>query len=72
MTTVNMHKAKTELSRLVARALAGEDVVITRDGEAVVRLVPIRKERAPGSARGLVQFAPDSEAPLPEEVLAAF
>lgn len=40
-----MHEAKTQLSRLVERALAGEDVVITRRGEAVVRLQPVRAPR---------------------------
>ena len=41
MTTVGMHEAKTNLSKLVEQALAGEDVVITRRGKAVVRLAPI-------------------------------
>ncbi|HMD64144.1 MAG TPA: type II toxin-antitoxin system prevent-host-death family antitoxin [Stellaceae bacterium] len=44
---VNMHQAKSSLSRLVERALAGEDVVIARNGEPLVRLVPIPKEREP-------------------------
>lgn len=44
---VNMHEAKTQLSRLVERALAGEDVVIARHGRGLVRLVPLE---APGSA----------------------
>ena len=37
---VNMHKAKSDLSRLVVQALAGEEVIITRHGRAVARLVP--------------------------------
>ncbi len=40
---VNMHQAKSSLSRLVERALAGEDVVIARNGEPLVRLVPVPK-----------------------------
>ena len=39
--TVNMHEAKTHLSRLVAAALAGEEVILARDGKAVARLVPL-------------------------------
>jgi len=39
--TVNMHQAKSSLSRLVERALAGEDVIITRNGKPLVRLVPV-------------------------------
>jgi prevent-host-death family protein len=69
---VNMHEAKSDLSRLVVRALAGEEVIITRAGKPVARLVPIRPERVPGLARGKVQLAPDFDAPLPEDVLADF
>jgi prevent-host-death family protein len=39
-TIVNMHQAKASLSRLVERALAGEEVVIARNGQRLVRLVP--------------------------------
>jgi prevent-host-death family protein len=42
MTEVGMHEAKTNLSRLVERALAGEEIVLTRRGEPAVRLVPER------------------------------
>lgn len=69
---VNVHKAKTDLSRLIARALAGEEVIVCRAGTPVVRLAPIRQERVPGSARGKVRILPDFDAPLPEEELAAF
>jgi prevent-host-death family protein len=41
---VNMHEAKTSLSRLVERALAGEEIVIARNGEPLVKLVPVPKE----------------------------
>jgi prevent-host-death family protein len=44
---VNMHQAKTSLSRLVERALAGEDIVIARNGEPLVKLVPVPKEKKP-------------------------
>ncbi|MBI2886977.1 MAG: type II toxin-antitoxin system Phd/YefM family antitoxin [Chloroflexi bacterium] len=70
--TVNMHKAKTELSKLVARALAGEEIVLTRNGKPVVRLVPILQKRVPGSARGLIWVGPDFDDPLPEEILRDF
>lgn len=59
---VNMHQAKTSLSRLVKRALAGEDVVIARNGEPLVRLVPIhktREPRTPGRSKGRIWIAPD-------------
>ncbi len=41
MTKVNMHDAKTNLSKLVEQALAGEDVVLARNGKSLVRLVPV-------------------------------
>jgi prevent-host-death family protein len=62
--TVNMHQAKSSLSRLVERALAGEDVVIARNGEPLVRLVPVpkeRKPRVPGRLKGKVWISPDFE-----------
>jgi prevent-host-death family protein len=61
---VNMHQAKTSLSRLVERALAGEDIIIARNGEPLVKLVPIpkeRKPRVPGRLKGKVWIAPNFE-----------
>lgn len=69
---VAMHKAKSDLSRLVVRALAGEDVIITRAGKPVARLVPVRPQRVPGLARDRISIPPDFDAPLPEDVLRAF
>ena len=60
--TVNIHEAKTHLSRLVERVEAGEEVVIARAGRPVARLVPYRARtspRTPGQWRGLVSIAPD-------------
>jgi len=67
-----MHEAKTELSKLVERALAGEDVVIARAGVPVVRLVPVARlgQRVLGQWRGKVKMADDFDAALPDEVLA--
>jgi len=68
---INMHEAKTELSRLVERALAGEDVVIARAGVPVVRLVPVvQGKRVLGAWKGRVTMADDFDAPLGEEDLA--
>ena len=61
-TTVNIHEAKTHLSRLVERIEAGEEIVIARAGRPVARLVPYRartRPRIPGAWRGLVHLAPD-------------
>ena len=51
-TVVNMHRAKTELSKLVAKALAGEEVIVTRSGKPVVKLVPIPQKRQLGGLVG--------------------
>jgi prevent-host-death family protein len=61
---VNMHQAKTSLSRLVARALAGEEILIARNGEPLVKLVPVPREhkpRVPGQYKGKIWISPDFE-----------
>ncbi|OGO72346.1 MAG: antitoxin [Chloroflexi bacterium RBG_19FT_COMBO_62_14] len=72
---VNIHEAKTHLSRLLARVMGGEEVIIAKAGKPVARLVPFEqlpKVRAPGSAAGQIVIPPEFEAPLPEEVLQGF
>lgn len=58
-----MHEAKTQLSRLVQRAAAGEDIIIAKAGEPLVRLVPYKEEPAPrrvgGAWAGQVWLADD-------------
>jgi len=73
--TVNTHEAKTHLSRLLSRVMAGEEIIIARAGKPVARLIPIGDRpatRVSGSARGEVVIAPDFDAPLPGEILEAF
>jgi len=60
--TVNIHEAKTHLSRLIERVESGQEVVIARAGRPVARLVPFRARknpRVPGLWRGRVRLAPD-------------
>ena len=69
---VNMHQAKSSLSRLVERALDGEEIVIARNGEPLVRLMPVpkeRKPRVPGLYRGKIWIAPDCFDPMSVEEL---
>lgn len=72
----NMHQAKTQLSRLVERAEAGEEIIIARDGKPRARLMPLPlrpgEARRPGRWKGLLGHIPDSVwfDPLPEEELA--
>jgi prevent-host-death family protein len=75
LTMVNIHAAKTHLSRLVDRAAGGEEIVIARAGKPVARLAPLRetsKPRKPGLMRGRIVVAKDFDAPLPKELLDAF
>ena len=74
MAIVNMHEAKTHLSRLVERAAKGEEVVIAKAGRPVARLVPYEETdepRKPGAWKGRVWMAPDFDE-LPPDVVAAF
>lgn len=80
--TVNIHTAKTHLSSLIAEAEAGGDIVIARAGKPVVKLVPVkqkaakrsktRPDRKPGFLKGKIWIGPDFDAPLPDNILAAF
>jgi prevent-host-death family protein len=71
--TVNVHEAKTHLSRLLERVAQGEEVVIARAGKPVAKLIPLPPvERAPGRLRGKISIAPDFDAPLPDDLQKAF
>lgn len=75
MTTVNIHQAKTHLSRLLARVAAGEEIIIAKANRPIARLVPFEApatDRVPGTARGEIWIADDFDAPLPDDLLAAF
>jgi prevent-host-death family protein len=72
---VNIHEAKTHLSRLLQRVAAGEEVTIARAGTPVARLVAVENNKTArplGFARGQVWVADDFDAPLPDDLLAAF
>jgi prevent-host-death family protein len=74
-TVVNVHEAKTHLSRLLEDVAAGADVVIARAGKPVARLVPIERLPKPkqlGQLRGRIKVPADFNAPLPADVLVDF
>lgn len=75
MIEVNVHDAKTNLSRLLQRVASGEEIVIARAGRPVARLIPFsekKKSRIPGLDAGRVKIADDFDAPLPEAMLRDF
>ena len=72
---VNVYAAKTNLSRLLDRAARGEEIVITRNGRPVAKLVPAtpaRKPRRLGTLKGRIRIHKDFDAPLPDDLLEAF
>ena len=72
METVTIRKAKADLSRLIARACRGEEIVICRGKKPVVRLVALRDEqgsRKPGAWKGKISYTPDAFAPLTDREL---
>jgi len=73
MEIINVHQAKTHLSRLLEQVARGEEVVIAKSGRPVARLVAISEApRHPGRLRGKIQMAEDFDGPLPEGLAAAF
>ena len=73
--TVNIHAAKTHLSRLVEDAAQGEEIIIARAGKPVARLGPLQAmpaPRRPGLLRGRITVSEDFDAPLPKALLDAF
>ena len=75
MAPVNVHEAKTHLSRLLDRVAAGEEIVIAKAGKPIAKLVPFKrppKERLLGQDEGRVWIADDFDAPLPEDIQKLF
>jgi prevent-host-death family protein len=71
----NLYEAKTNLSQLVDRAAAGEEIIIAKNGVPLARLVPLEAQparRMPGGWEHGVHIADDFDAPLPADMLAAF
>jgi prevent-host-death family protein len=75
MGIVNIHEAKTHLSRLLERVKAGEEVIIGKAGKPIAKLVPFttKPERLkPGIAKGKIWIADNFDDPLPEDIMKAF
>ena len=69
---VNLSDAKSKLSELINKVIAGEEVIIAKSGKPVAKLVPLEKpirDRKPGSAKGKLIISDDFDAPLPDDIL---
>lgn len=74
MEIANIHEAKSRLSKLIEHAMNGEEVIIAKAGQPMVRLVPIRPDESPrtgGQWKGKVRIAEDFDV-LPDDIAAAF
>lgn len=75
MTTVNIHQAKTNLSKLLETVLHGEEVIIAKAGKPVAKLIPILEtvpERVPGALKGKINISKDFDSPLPQNIIDDF
>ncbi len=74
MESINIHEAKTHLSRLVEDVAEGAEIVIAKAGKPMARLVPLAQRTGIrfGVLKGRIEIADDFDAPLPEGVLDAF
>jgi len=70
MTVYNIHEAKTHFSKLLARVLSGEEIIIAKAGQPIVRLLPVENEvreaRVPGIDKGKIVIKENFDDPLPE------
>ncbi len=72
MTTVNIHHAKTHLSKLLARVEAGEEIIIARAGRPIARLTPlapVQKRRTAGTWAGAIHMSDDFDESMPVQWL---
>ncbi|OGV38537.1 MAG: antitoxin [Legionellales bacterium RIFCSPHIGHO2_12_FULL_42_9] len=75
MTIMNIHQAKTHFSQLVDEAMKGKEVIISKAGTPILKLVPLavaRPKRVPGALKGKISIADDFDAPLPQDFLDSF
>lgn len=75
MLTINIHEAKTHLSRFIEKAAAGEEIIIAKAGTPIAKLVPLQdapSARSLGIFQGKLNVPEDFDASLPEEALLQF
>jgi len=75
MSAINIHEAKTHLSRIVDEVAAGKEVLIAKAGKPMARLSPLKPTHKPirfGLLKGKVKIAADFDAPLPDDIIDSF
>jgi prevent-host-death family protein len=75
MLTINIHEAKTHLSRFIEKVAAGEEIIIAKAGKPIARLVPLHSLPSPrtlGMFKGQLKVPEDFDAALPEDVTMLF
>jgi prevent-host-death family protein len=75
MRQINVHEAKTHLSQLLEDVAQGEEIIIAKAGKPIARLMALEagiRVRQPGLLKGKIRIADDFDAPLPNDLLAAF
>lgn len=75
MNPINIHEAKTQLSKLIEAVEAGEEVILARAGRPVAKLVafkPAKPVRKPGLLKGKIRISDDFDDPLPQDLLEYF
>ncbi len=75
MRSINIHEAKTHLSRLAEEVAAGEEIIVAKAGKPKMKLVPVDKDKTKikfGALKGKIRISEDFDAPLPPEILDAF
>ena len=73
MQTVNIHEAKTHLSKLLELVATGQEIIIAKANRPIARLMPLKaKPRKPDMLQGQIKIADDFDAPLPESMASAF
>lgn len=75
MKAINIHEAKTNLSRIVEEVAAGEEIIIAKAGKPKIKLVPIRKNKKIikfGALKGKIRISNDFDAPLPQNIINEF
>ena len=73
MDIVNVHEAKTHLSRLLERVAGGEEILIARNGQPIAKLVAVSApQRKPGRLKGKIRIGENFDAPLPASIARAF